>query len=133
MKLSRTATYAVQATMLLAKENSQALVKCRHLAKMGELPSRFLLQILRKLVNHGVLQSVRGIGGGYRLDRPADQISLLEVIEAIDGPLTTESPALASDQFSQARIHDALAGVTKATRAQLDQIKIAHLIPKPPA
>jgi Rrf2 family protein len=58
------------------------------------MPERFLLQILRVLVTHGILKSTRGVEGGYSLSRSPEAISLLEVIEAIDGPLETagESP-----------------------------------------
>ncbi len=55
----------------------------------GQMPERFLLQILRSLVTHGILSSTRGVDGGYALERPVEQISLLEVIEAIDGPLNS--------------------------------------------
>jgi hypothetical protein len=63
------------------------------------MPERFLLQILRVLVTHGILRSTRGVDGGYALTKPADQISLLEVIEAIDGPLDSESQNWVTDSF----------------------------------
>src|SRR6187455_1873955 len=86
MKLSRTVAYAVRATLQLAQLESDGPVPCSKLANEGKMPERFLLQILRNLVTHGILRSTRGVDGGYALVRPADQISLLEVIEAIEGP-----------------------------------------------
>ena len=47
-------------------------------------PERFLLQVLRSLVTHGILRSARGVDGGYSLTRPPEEVSVLEVIEAID-------------------------------------------------
>ena len=82
MKLSRTVSYAVRATLQLAQLSSKGPVPCSKLAAEGKMPERFLLQILRNLVTHGILRSTRGVDGGYALVRPADQISLLEVIEA---------------------------------------------------
>ena len=54
------------------------------------MPERFLLQILRNLVTHGILRSTRGVDGGYSLVRPADEVSVLDVIEAIEGPMDVE-------------------------------------------
>src|SRR5436190_15516690 len=86
MKLSRTVSYAVKATLQLAQLEADVPVPCSQLASEGKMPERFLLQILRNLVTHGILRSTRGVDGGYSLIRSPDQISLLEVIEAIEGP-----------------------------------------------
>lgn len=87
MKLSRKVAHAVRATLQLSQHPSDSLVPCSKLASEGNMPERFLLQILRNLVNHGILRSARGLDGGYALARPPDEISLLDVIEAIDGPM----------------------------------------------
>src|SRR5688500_6281124 len=89
MKLSRTVAYAVRATLQLAQLQTTGPVPCSRLATEGKMPERFLLQILRNLVTHGILRSTRGVEGGYALLRPAEEISLLEVIEAIEGPYRT--------------------------------------------
>lgn len=89
MKLSRTLSYAVKGAALLA-EAPPGPVPCRELAEKGQMPERFLLQILRGLVNHGILVSTRGVEGGYALNRPADEVSLLDVFEAIDGGVSFE-------------------------------------------
>jgi Rrf2 family protein len=99
------------------------------LATAGNMPERFLLQVLRSLVTHGVLQSTRGVEGGYRLDRDPREISLLEVIEAIDGPLTTELPL--HDGLSEATYRRLLSTLGEANarfRKDLDRIKIADLL-----
>jgi Rrf2 family protein len=133
MKLSRTVAYAVRATLQLAELESRGPVPCSRLASEGKMPERFLLQILRNLVTHGILRSTRGVDGGYALVRPADQISLLEVIEAIDGPY--ESLVEIGDglsEQSQEQLKNALTTVTAATRKQLEAIKLSALL-KPPA
>ena len=68
MKLSRTVGYALQATLQLARARPSQPVPCSRLATEGEMPERFLLQILRNLVAHGILGSTRGVDGGYTLD-----------------------------------------------------------------
>ena len=136
MKLSRTVNYAVRATLQLAKCESAVPVPCSQLASEGKMPERFLLQILRNLVTHGILRSTRGVDGGYSLVRSPDQISLLEVIEAIEGPFdSTESPLGETEGVTpdaQAKLHSALTQVTDTTRRQLEAIKLSALLPPPP-
>jgi len=72
------------------------------------MPERFLLQVLRNLVNHGLLKSTRGVEGGYFLLRPPGEISLLHIIEATDGPLTPMLPPLD--------------GIPEASRTKLQQL-----------
>lgn len=130
MKLSRTVAYALQATLQLAQADSHTPVPCSQLASEGKMPERFLLQILRSLVAHGVLESTRGVQGGYRLGRAAEDISLLEVIEAIDGPLNSMIPVdhtLAAP--SRAKLESALEDAACLCRHHLAGIKLAHLLP----
>jgi Rrf2 family transcriptional regulator, cysteine metabolism repressor len=133
MKLSRTVSYAVRATLQLAQSDPSTPVPCSKLASEGDMPERFLLQILRVLVTHGILRSTRGVDGGYALTKPADQISLLEVIEAIDGPLDSESQNWMMDasQSTEAKLQTALKQVTITARRQLEAIKLSQLLPPP--
>lgn len=132
MKLSRTVAYALQATLQLAQSDTGVPVPCSRLAANGKMPERFLLQILRNLVAHGILESTRGVDGGYTLERAPDEISLLELIEAIDGPLTTTLPISAGlPSESKAKLEDALAEVTQMARRELEAVTLAHLLPKP--
>ena len=95
------------------------------------MPERFLLQILRHLVTHGVLHSTRGVDGGYRLERPADQISLLDVIEAIDGPLNSSLPVSEGPSPPhEERLRAALDQVTTTVREQLAAVKLSDLMEK---
>jgi Rrf2 family transcriptional regulator, cysteine metabolism repressor len=131
MKLSRTVAYAIHATLQLAQSKSGVPVPCSHLAAEGHMPERFLLQILRHLVTHGILHSTRGVDGGYALERKPEEISLLEVIEAIDGPLSATLPG-DSDSHprsqSERNLREALDQVTSNSRRQLQAIKISDLL-----
>lgn len=132
MKLSRTVSYALQATLQLAQSGSEEPIPCSKLAAAGKMPERFLLQILRNLVAHGVLQSTRGVEGGYMLQRPAKEISLLEVIEAIEGPLIASLPSGEGlPQGSHAKLERALNEITAFVRRQLQAIAISELLPEP--
>lgn len=134
MKLSRTVSYAVRATLQLAKSDSSTPVPCSKLASEGEMPERFLLQILRMLVTHGILRSTRGVDGGYSLTRPADQVSLLEVIEAIDGPMENQQEPAGTEESEEVQnnLQSALRDVTQTARRQLEAIKLSQLLPPPP-
>jgi len=132
MKLSRTVAYAVQATLQLAEAESLSPVPCSRLAAEGHLPERFLLQILRHLVNRGILHSTRGVEGGYRLDRQPSEISLLDVMEAIEGPQNWELPAGHEEatQFAS-RLRDALDQISQNFRRDLEAIKLSDLMSPP--
>ena len=129
MRLTRAAAYAIRATMILADSDATLPVPCSQLASQGNMPERFLLQILRSLVTGGILQSTRGVVGGYRLGRPSDEISLLEVIEAIDGPLETRIPVDGEwTDPSRTRLTKILERVNSTTREQLEAISLATLV-----
>ena len=128
MKLSRTVSYALQATLHLAQQSDAVPIPCSRLAAVGEMPERFLLQILRNLVTHGILRSTRGVEGGYSLLRPATEISVLDVIEAIDGPMDVEVDApkgLARQSYEH--LCSTLCEITTASRQRLGALKIADL------
>ncbi len=132
MKISRTVGYALQATLQLAKEDSEVPVPCSRLAAEGKMPERFLLQILRNLVAHGILESTRGVDGGYALERDAGDISLLDVIEAVDGPMSSGMPIGDGLPFeSKSKLKDALGEITDLARRELQAVKLAHLLPEP--
>jgi Rrf2 family protein len=130
MKLSRTVAYALQATLQLAARDTSEPTPCSRLAAEGGMPERFLLQILRSLVTHGVLRSTRGVDGGYKLTRAPEEISLLQIIEAIDGPV---APDLSTVQRlpaeSHERLRESFAQITRTMRDQLASIKLARLLP----
>lgn len=134
MKLSRTVSYAVRATLQLAQNDRTTPIPCSRLAAEGEMPERFLLQILRTLVTTGILRSTRGVEGGYSLVKPPEEVSLLEVIEAIEGRLDGSNGDVdlnGADQSAD-RLKCALTEVTRTARKQLNAIKLSQLM-EPPA
>jgi len=87
MRISVKVDYAVRAMAQLAAEGSDEPVKAETLARAQDIPLKFLLGILSDLKRAHLLRSQRGAEGGYWLSRPATDISLADVIRAIDGPL----------------------------------------------
>ncbi|HZN73376.1 MAG TPA: Rrf2 family transcriptional regulator [Micromonosporaceae bacterium] len=87
MRLSARVDYALRAVVELAASGGTAPISADRVAKAQEIPAKFLESILLQLRRAGIVQAQRGPEGGYRLARPADAISLADVIRAIDGPL----------------------------------------------
>ncbi len=128
MKVSRTVSYALQATLQLAEVESDHPVPCSKLAAEGKMPERFLLQILRNLVAHSVLESTRGVDGGYTLRQPPHDVSLLDIIEAVDGPMVSTLP-VAEGLHAECRrkLEDLLTQVNDEARTRLASIRLSDL------
>jgi Rrf2 family transcriptional regulator, cysteine metabolism repressor len=129
MKLPHTIAYAIHAISRLALAPPGVPVPCSQLAREGQMPERFLLQILRKLVNHGVLESTCGVAGGYYLSRPPQQIELSEVMEAIDNTLEFSMPTLeCMSAVVRAHIIEAMQNASYAAIASFRHETVADLI-----
>lgn len=89
MRISAKADYAVRAVVELAASPNDLPVKAERVATAQGIPLNFLENILGELRHAGVVRSQRGAEGGFRLAKPADQISVADVIRAVEGPLAT--------------------------------------------
>ena len=87
MRLSARADYALRAAIELAAASGSGHVTADQLAKTQGIPGKFLEAILTQLRRGGLVRSQRGPDGGFWLARPASEISLADIIRAIDGPL----------------------------------------------
>ncbi len=88
MKVSTRGDYASRALLSMALHIDElGPQSVRDIAARTALPQPYLEQILLALKGAGVVKSKRGVGGGYLLARPADQITLAEIISAVDGPI----------------------------------------------
>jgi Rrf2 family protein len=116
MRLSRASTYALHALCFLARQRSKEPISTRAIAAGTGIPVVFLLKALKPCVDRQLLASVTGPHGGYRLARPASRIKVLEVLEAVNGPLLPE--ATYRGRKSAAAVDRALARLLEdATRA----------------
>src|SRR4051812_41869900 len=85
MKLTRASSYALHALAYMAQMKSTKPIASHKIAEERGIPERFLLKVLKPLVTVRVLESVKGPNGGYRLARPLNDVTLLEVVEAVEG------------------------------------------------
>lgn len=87
MQITRQADYAIRAVMYLAELGPDEKASTSQIAEEKDIPLSFLAKIIAQLSVAGLLQTMRGARGGVTLARSAQEISLLEVVEAIDGPI----------------------------------------------
>lgn len=135
IKLSKTGDYAVRAAIYLARFYRDGNRKIREVAEDMDLPANFTPQIMLLLTRAGLAEGKAGRDGGYRLSRPPEEISLLAVVEAAEGPIASERCTLRGGPcdwkdacpvhpaWIQARdaLRESLAGVSLASVAEEDR------------
>ena len=87
MQITRQADYALRAMVFLAQLKPNERAATKQIAETQKIPPSFLAKIISQLSIAGLIHTSRGARGGVLLSKPADNISLLEVVEAIDGPI----------------------------------------------
>ena len=134
MKMTRASSYAVHALSFMAAQKQNVPLASHHVARARGIPERFLLKVLKPLVSAGVLHSVKGPHGGYRLARAASDISILEVIEAVDGPIRGQAPAVqtnAKGEFTlDKRLNTICLQAADLLRKQLQKVRLTELASK---
>lgn len=121
MRISAKSDYAVRAAVVLAVQNSEGPVRAEAIAHSQEIPLKFLLNILSELKRSRIVTSQRGAQGGYRLARPAAEISVADVIRAMEGPLASVHEILPED-ISYPPPAESLQRVWVAVRASLRSV-----------
>ena len=131
MHISAKADYAVRALVELAASGGDGFVTVETLAAKQGLPPKFLETIFTELRKDGLVVSRRGVEGGYRLARPAAQVSVADVIRAVDGPLAAVR-GLRPEDTEYGGAAQALPRVWVALRAAvrgvLEEVTVADLV-----
>ena len=129
MKLTRASSYALHAVEYMAARGQGTLVASHHIAQARGIPERFLLKVLKPLVSARVLQSVKGPNGGYRLAKPAAEITMLEVLEAVDGPIRGQAPLR---EVNNGPLNHKLEAICKQSadqvREHLKKVRVSELV-----
>jgi len=129
MKITNTCSYAISAVSHIAAQPAGSLVSNASICKAANLPTRYVTQLLRISVNEQILLSVRGVAGGYRLARPTSKITLLEIVEAMDGPIGGIEPIAIEGMApaSVGTVATTLSKVAADARKRLAAITLADL------
>jgi Rrf2 family protein len=143
LRLSKKADYALMAMKHLAlrgDRGSAGSSSAREIAELYDIPIELMAKVLQRLVRRGLLLSHQGTRGGYQLARVPAQISVADVIQAIDGPVAVTAcsgdEGQQCEQFSKCNVRDPLWRVRERILAALGECTIAELaadIPTAPA
>jgi len=130
--LSHTSKYAIRALIYLELySNKEKKVGIKEISQKLDIPSPFLGKILQTLVKHNFLNSVKGPNGGFYLNRPAIDLTLMEVIEVIDGTDSFEECVIrneACDHNNPCSMHGKMAPLWKEMRSVFVTETIADLV-----
>ena len=88
MKISRSTTYALLAVDYIARHQDEKIILSQDISNQYNIPLEYLLKILQQLVRANVLRSKRGPHGGFSLTKAPKNITMLQIIEAVEGPMT---------------------------------------------
>ncbi|MBA4372821.1 MAG: Rrf2 family transcriptional regulator [Thermodesulfovibrio sp.] len=87
MEITQETDYAVRCILYLSRYAGETPIMIETISEEMRIPRSFLAKILQRLAKAGIVQSFRGVKGGFQLKRPPSAISLLDVVEAIEGPV----------------------------------------------
>jgi Rrf2 family iron-sulfur cluster assembly transcriptional regulator len=130
MLITRQADYAMRAVLYLA---THPLANISEIASAQDVPRDYLAKILQKLAKADIVATHRGVGGGITLARPPEKINLLDVMEAVEGPLALNRCFLRPGECSResvCAIHNELLAVHVSLAGQLASIDFARLARK---
>ena len=111
LRLSKKADYALIAMKHLALRADGGSSSAREIAEGYDIPVELMAKVLQRLARRGLLVSQQGTRGGYLLARPATQVSVADVIQAVDGPLTVTACSTAEEtceQYAKCNVRDPL-------------------------
>ena len=130
MRISAKADYAVRAALELAAAADDEPVKGERLAEAQDIPLQFLEHILLELKHARLVQARRGAKGGYWLARPPEEITVADVIRAVEGPLANiheNAPEELHYAGPAERLRDVWVAVRQGLRAVLENVTLAEL------
>ncbi len=131
MRVSAKADYAVRAALELAAAGEDGPVKGEKLADAQEIPLQFLEHILLELKHHGIVRARRGAKGGYWLARPADEVTVADVVRAVEGPIAhvqSTPPESIEYRGNSENLQDVWIAVRANLRNVLENVTLADLV-----
>src|SRR5258705_7945107 len=136
LRLSKKSDYALIAMKHLALRGDRASSSAREIAELYDIPIELMAKVLQRLVRRGLLASQQGTHGGYQLARVPALISVADVIQAIEGPVTVTACSTEEgqcEQFSKCNVGDPLYRLRDRNLAALGGCTIAELASDPPS
>jgi Rrf2 family protein len=130
MRVSAKADYAVRAAAELAAAE-EGPIKGERLAEAQDIPLQFLEHILLELKHHGIVRARRGAKGGYWLAKPADEVTVAEIVRAVEGPIAHVQSTPPEDieyRGNSEHLQKVWIAVRASLRAVLEEVTLADLV-----
>jgi Rrf2 family protein len=130
MRVSAKADYAVRAAAELAAAG-EGPVKGEKLAEAQDIPLQFLEHILLELKHHGIVRARRGAKGGYWLARPADEVTIADLVRAVEGPIAdvqSTPPEAIEYRGNSEHLREVWVAVRASLRSVLEEVTLADLV-----
>ncbi len=130
MLVTRETDYAVRCVLYLAKEQD-SIASVGEIAEQMHIPKSFLAKILQRLVREGIVESIRGVNGGFRLLKKPDHITLLELLTAIQGIAPVNMCAIDKrlcSMTSQCGVHPVWLEIRREIERRLATRSISNLL-----
>ena len=130
MKISRTTGYALISAGYVAQHYQEGMVLAPLISKQCNIQISYLLKILEQLVRANILHSKRGTRGGFTLARPAEDITILEIIEAVDGPMldNIQLTGQINNESFVIKMEKVCKSATKKTRDLYSKAKLSEML-----
>ena len=130
MRISAKADYAVRAAVEMAAAGDEP-VKGEKLAEAQDIPLQFLEHILLELKHHGIVRARRGAKGGYWLARPADEVTIADLVRAVEGPIAdvqSTPPEAIEYRGNSEHLREVWVAVRASLRSVLEEVTLADLV-----
>jgi len=130
LQISRKGDYAIRGMVYLASQPVDKVSLLSDIAAKMEVPQTFLAKIFQQFNKSGLVKSYRGAGGGFKLGRSAENISLLEIVETVEGPIVPNRCIMAAGICSRdisCTVHPVWKEVQKSMREILANVTLKHL------
>lgn len=131
MELTRKGDYAIRGIIYLASQPPDRISLLSDIAAAVDVPQTFLAKIFQQFSKSGIVRSYRGTGGGFVLASSPDKVTLLEVVEAVEGPITPNRCVVGPGQCSRdghCTVHPVWMRIQQEVRRSLAEITLKDLI-----
>ena len=135
LRLSKKADYALMAMKHLAMRPDAGSASAREIAEQYDIPIELMAKVLQRLARRGLLTSHQGTRGGYRLSKPSTAISVADIIQAIDGPVTVTACSTEDekcDQYAKCSVRDPLWRIKDRILSALATCSLQEVAADPP-
>lgn len=130
MRISRSTGYALLAVGYIVQHKDEKIILSQDISKKYNIPLEYLLKILQQLVRASVLRSKRGPRGGFSLAKPPNKITILQIVEAVDGPLYSRldlAEQTRGEKFGR-RVEDVYEKAINQARIVFEKTKLSDLL-----